>query len=227
MNQKEQIKQAIAIQFKKCAIDPIYFLKTYGWISHPQKGKIKFKLFQFQQKVLNDFINHSWNIILKSRQMGISTLCAGYILWFITFNADKTVLVIANKQSVAMGMIQKIKLMYDKLPQWMKEQLITNNKQSLQFANGSSVKASSANENAGVSQALSLLVFDEAAVLRENLAHQIWTSAQPALSVGGNCIMLSTPRGCVIGETKIILRNKKTGEIIEKTIQELYNETYV
>ena len=159
--------------------------------------------------------------------MGISTLCAGYILWFITFNADKTVLVIANKQSVAMGMIQKIKLMYDKLPQWMKEQLITNNKQSLQFANGSSVKASSANENAGVSQALSLLVFDEAAVLRENLAHQIWTSAQPALSVGGNCIMLSTPRGCVIGETKIILRNKKTGEIIEKTIQELYNETYV
>jgi hypothetical protein len=30
--------------------------------------------------------------------------------------------------------------------------------------------------------------------------------------------MLSTPRGCVIGETKIILRNKKTGEIIEKTI---------
>lgn len=205
----------MAKQFKKCAVDPVYFLKTYGWILHPDKGKINFKLFQFQQKTLNEFVKNSWNIILKSRQMGISTLCAGYILWFITFNADKTVLVIANKQSVAMGMIQKIKLMYDKLPQWMKEQLITNNKQSLQFANGSTVKASSANENAGVSEALSLLVFDEAAVLRQNLAHQIWTSAMPTLSTGGDCVEFNT---------EITIRDKQTGQVRNIKIGDLYSE---
>ncbi len=131
--------------------------------------------------------------------MGISTLCGGYILWMLNFNSNKTVLIIANTQEVAMNLIKKIKTMYDGLPNWLKEQIVTNNKQSLQFKNNSVVKAASATPNAGVSQALSLLVFDEAAVLNQTLAHQIWTAAMPTLSTGGDCIVLSTPRG--VGNT--------------------------
>lgn len=85
--------------------------------------------------------------------------------------------------------------MYDNAPKWLRQQLSVDNKQSLEFTNNSFVKASSANANAGVSQALSLLVFDEAAVLEERLASEIWAAASPTLSTGGDCIMLSTPRG--------------------------------
>jgi len=53
--------------------------------------------------------------------MGISTLCAGYILWMLNFNSHKTVLIIANTQDVAMNLIKKVKTMYDGLPNWLKE----------------------------------------------------------------------------------------------------------
>ena len=42
-----------------------------------------------------------FNVILKSRQLGISTLSAGYSLWLMLFHEDKNVLVIATKQEVA------------------------------------------------------------------------------------------------------------------------------
>lgn len=144
--------------------------------------------------------------------MGISTLCAGYILWMLNFNSNKTVLIIANTQDVAMNLIKKIKTMYDGLPNWLKEQIVTNNKQSLQFKNNSVVKAASATPNAGVSQALSLLVFDEAAVLNQALAHQIWTAAMPTLSTGGNCI---------VGSSIVTIRDIETGLIQDITIQQL------
>ena len=135
MNQNIQIKEAIKQQFKKCVASPIYFLKKYAKVQHPVRGLVPFDLYKFQENTIQQFVDHEWNIILKSRQMGISTLCAGYILWMLNFNSNKTVLIIANTQEVAMNLIKKIKTMYDGLPNWLKEQLITNNKQSLEFKN--------------------------------------------------------------------------------------------
>jgi len=42
---KKQIKEAIRKEFKKCARDPVHFLRRYCYIQHPLKGKIKFDLF--------------------------------------------------------------------------------------------------------------------------------------------------------------------------------------
>lgn len=188
---KEQIKQ----EYKRCARNPIYFLKKYAYIQHPKRGKVKFDLYPFQQDTILEFIKHSWNIIVKSRQLGISTLCAGYALWLMTFNKDKSILVIANKQDVAKNLIRKVRQMYELLPPFLQEPLVTDNKQSLFFANDSFIKAESANPNAGVSEALSLLIIDEAAVLSQSLFQQIFTAAAPTLSTGGDFIVLSTPRG--------------------------------
>ena len=213
MSQTQQIKEAIKQQFKRCVASPVYFLKKYAKVQHPVRGLVPFDLYKFQENTIQQFVDHEWNIILKSRQMGISTLCAGYILWMLNFNSNKTVLIIANTQDVAMNLIKKIKTMYDGLPNWLKEQIVTNNKQSLQFKNNSVVKAASATPNAGVSQALSLLVFDEAAVLNQALAHQIWTAAMPTLSTGGDCI---------VGSSIVTIRDIETGLIQDITIQQLY-----
>ncbi|MBC8388815.1 MAG: hypothetical protein H8E13_12295 [Actinobacteria bacterium] len=73
-------KQLIKNEYLKCAQDPAYFMKNHCLIQHPQKGKIKFNLYDFQEKTLKDLINHRYNIVLKSRQLGLSTLSAGYSL---------------------------------------------------------------------------------------------------------------------------------------------------
>ena len=101
----------------KCANDPVYFLKNFCYVVHPTRGKVKFQLYQFQEKTLNDILNHDYNIILKSRQLGISTLTSGYALWLMMFHKDQNVVVIANKEKVAKKIIQKVKIMYDNIPQ--------------------------------------------------------------------------------------------------------------
>ena len=58
--------------------------------------KIPFHLFPFQEKTLDGFNENRYNVILKSRQTGISTLTAGFALWKMLFNQDFNVLVIAN-----------------------------------------------------------------------------------------------------------------------------------
>jgi len=78
---KKKIKQIVQEQYLKCANDPVYFMRKYCYIQHPIKGKIKFNLFPFQDESLSTLQNHRYNVILKSRQLGISTLSAGYALW--------------------------------------------------------------------------------------------------------------------------------------------------
>lgn len=186
-------KELVASEYKKCMESPIHFMKYYVKIQHPVRGTILFDLYKFQEDVLQNFHDYKNNIILKSRQMGISTLVAAYSLWLMIFNKDKNILLISLKQDDAKEVITKVRFANENLPNWLKVKCIEDNRLSLKFSNGSQIKAASTTKKSGVGHALSLLIIDEAALI-EN-AEELWTSAQPALSTGGNCIILSTPRG--------------------------------
>ena len=101
------LKQAIKQNYVKCAKDPSYFINQYCTIQHPQRGKIKFKLYPFQYDVLNEYQNNDYNVILKSRQLGISTLSAAYSLWMMLFQNDKNILVIATTKDTAKNLIKR------------------------------------------------------------------------------------------------------------------------
>ena len=80
MRQKQSLKQIIRQEYTKCASDPVHFMKKYCQIQHPTRGRIPFHLYPFQEKSLDEISKNDYNIILKSRQLGISTLSAGYSL---------------------------------------------------------------------------------------------------------------------------------------------------
>ena len=187
------IKKVIRQEYLKCASDPVHFMKKYCFIQHPQRGRIQFALYPFQEKVLSLFQENPYSIVLKSRQLGISTLGAGYSLWLMLFHKDKNILCIATKQETAKNMVTKVKFMYENLPSWLKIDAPENNKLTLRLVNGSQIKATSASSDAGRSEAVSLLLIDEAAFI-ENIG-EIWASAQQTLATGGGCIALSTPYG--------------------------------
>jgi len=187
------IKKVIRQEYLKCASDPVHFMKKYCFIQHPQRGRIQFALFPFQEKMLKLFSDNPYSIVLKSRQLGISTLSAGYSLWLMLFNKDKNILCIATKQETAKNMVTKVKFMYENLPSWLKVDATENNKLNLRLKNGSQIKATSAASDAGRSEAVSLLIIDEAAFI-ENIG-EIWASAQQTLATGGGCIAISTPYG--------------------------------
>jgi hypothetical protein len=194
MSNQNDIREIIKAEYIKCATDPVHFFRKYCYITHPTKGRILFHLYPFQEKVLSDFRDNRFTIINKSRQLGISTLVAGYSLWTMLFNKDKTVLCIATKQETAKGMVEKVQFMYNNLPTWLRgNKPISDNKLSLKLANNSQIVATSAASDAGRSYAVSLLLIDEAAFIEG--IDKIYTSIKPTIATGGGIIALSSPNG--------------------------------
>jgi hypothetical protein len=189
LDKKQKVKEIL-----KCGKDPAYFLKTYARISHPMHGLILFDTYDFQDELLQDFNDYRFNVILKARQLGISTITAGYIVWLMLFHRDKSILVMATKFATAGNLVKKVKGVMRNLPEWLKIASIdVDNRTSFELSNGSTIKAASTSGDAGRSEALSLLVLDEAAHI-EGL-EELWTGLYPTLSTGGRCIALSTPNG--------------------------------
>lgn len=190
-------KELIQTEITKCVADPSYFIKKYCVIQHPTRGKVPFILYDFQEDCLYNFAHDRYNIILKSRQLGLSTLVAAYCCWLMVFFADKNILVLATKKDTAKNLVTKIRIMFQGLPKWISGSLNSipteDNKLSLALSNGSQVKAVASSPDSGRSEALSLLVLDEAAFIDK--IDQIWAAAYSTLSTGGDCIVLSTPNG--------------------------------
>jgi hypothetical protein len=189
----KNLKDVIREEYIKCAKDPIYFMKKYVKIQHPTRGTLPFITYPFQDKALENFVHHNQNIILKSRQMGITTLVAGYSIWLMTFHNDKQILCLSITQETSKAIVTKVRFANDNLPSWLKVPAVEDNRLSLKLKNGSEIKAASSAGTSGRSSALSLLVVDEAAFI-DNI-EEIWLSSQYTLSTGGKAIILSTPNG--------------------------------
>ena len=187
-------KNEIVKELVKCGKNPQYFIDNYCKISHPMHGQIPFKTYDYQKDILRDFNDYRFNVILKARQLGISTISAAYVAWFMLFHREKNVLVIATKLITATNLVKKVKMIFKNLPQWMLiAKIAVDNKQSFELTNGSQVKAGTTSGDAGRSEALSLLIIDEAAFV--DGLEELWTGLYPTLSTGGRCIALSTPNG--------------------------------
>jgi len=184
----EQVKEII-----KCGRDPVYFINKYVKIQHSTRGRLPFETYPFQDECLEAFQQNRLNIILKSRQLGLSTICAAYATWMAIFQKDKNILVIATKLAIAQNFIKKVAIALQGLPKWLLLPKFEPSKQQISFSNGSQIKAVPTSPDAGRSEALSLLIVDEAAFIRD--FDQIWTGLSPAFSTGGNAIILSTPHG--------------------------------
>jgi len=187
-------KQEVMREIVKCGKDPVYFINNYARITHPQRGLIPFGLYDFQEDLVKHFLDHRFNVILKARQLGISTISAAYVVWLMLFHREKNVLVIATKFGTASNLVKKVKNILKNIPDWLRIAKVTiDNRTSFELSNGSQIKASSTSGDAGRSEALSLLVIDEAAHV-EGL-DDLWMGLYPTLSTGGRCIALSTPNG--------------------------------
>ena len=60
---------------------------------------LPFSLWDFQEDALQDFLDKSYNIVLKARQLGLSTLCAAYGAWMANFFKNKEIYILATTLS--------------------------------------------------------------------------------------------------------------------------------
>jgi len=185
-------------EYLKCAQDPIYFLNKYGKILNIAKTPVQLddlECFPYQEDILRKFQKHQNNIVLKSRQTGLSVITAGFVVWTTLFKIDQKVLIVANDRNGAVRFLSTVKQYLDYLPAFLlPSSREKDNESEIIFSNKNSVKAVAAGKNAGRGETPSLLILDETAFI-EN-ADSIWTAASLSLSgTKGKCIMISTPFG--------------------------------
>jgi hypothetical protein len=184
-----------AAEYERCKEDPIYFCKTYMRIVHVDHGLIPFKLYDYQEEMIMSMVNHRRTIILTSRQSGKSTISVGFILWYILFNRDKLVGILANKGDTAREIFARVLLAYEHLPKWLQQGVVEFNKSSIALENGSRAIAAASSSSAVRGYSFSAIFLDECAFIEgyETFA----ASVLPTISSGKTTklIMVSTPNG--------------------------------
>jgi hypothetical protein len=73
--------------------------------------------------------------VLKSRQMGISTFCQGYVFWRTVTRPNTNSLVVAHDRESTQAIFEMARVMYEELPPSMRPMIRRRNKDELLFEN--------------------------------------------------------------------------------------------
>lgn len=194
-------------EFHKCINDAEYFIENYCYIQHPVKGRVPFKMYEFQREALKRFQQHRLNSVLKSRQMGFSTLMAAFIFWNMLRKPGFVALVLANKEHTAKNVLKKVRYMIMELEKeqkagrckivlpWPWRRFTKRNVKNIVMPNNSEIICEAAGPEPSRSESVSLVAGDECAVIEK--FEEKWGALAPIITTGGNCILCSTPRGAV------------------------------
>lgn len=172
---------------------PAYFINNFFFIQHPTKGKMQYKAYAYQEKLLESYHSHRFSVNMLGRQMGKTTTAVGYLLWYAMFVDNSTILIAAHKYTGAQEIMQRLRYGYESCPDFIRAGVTSYNKQSIEFENGSRIVAQTTTETTGRGMSISLLYCDEFAYVAPNIATDFWTSISPTLATGGKAIITSTP----------------------------------
>lgn len=173
-----------------------YWIENYVRIRHPERGRISFELRPAQVETLEAWLTHRYNMVLKARQIGYSTLAAAVSLWLVTFFPDKYIIMLSRGEREAMSLLRKAKYAWKYLPDWMRERCGSPTQDTLTkmvWAHESSIESLPSTQDPARGESAYLIIVDEWAFL-EN-PEEAWASIEPVTDVGGRVIGLSTANG--------------------------------
>ena len=189
---KDQIQE-----YLKCKEDPVYFAAQYVKIVTLDHGLQPFKMYDFQEKLVNNFHANRFNICKMPRQTGKSTTVVSFLLHYAVFNDSVNIGILANKASTARELLSRLQIAYENLPKWMQQGILSWNKGSLELENGSKILAASTSASAVRGMSFNILFLDEFAFVPNHIADAFFASVYPTITSGQSTkvIIVSTPHG--------------------------------
>jgi hypothetical protein len=126
-----------------------------------------------------------------------TTVAAAFFVWYILFNDDKSVAVLANKQATADEIMSRIKMAYENLPKWLQNGIKTWNKRTIELENGSKCFGAATSSSGIRGKTINILYLDEMGFIPNNQAEDFFTSVYPTItaSTESRVIITSTPNG--------------------------------
>ena len=172
-----------------------YFCRTFVYIKHPERGRIKFEMFDAQHETVELWIKSRYSLMLKARQLGFSTLVAVFCLWLTFGYPDRVIIMLSRTERDAIKLLAKAKYAYRFLPDWMKWRgpIMNATQTKIEFTNESYIESLPSASDPARGESVYLAVIDELAYLPNS--EEAWSSIEPIADVGGRVIALSTANG--------------------------------
>ncbi len=173
--------------------NPKIWIENLVKIADKEGNVVPFKLNELQ----GDFVKNmeKFNIILKSRQLGFSSVALALSLYYANTQPNTTCLLMSYSIDSATGIFEKLKQMYFTIPEAFACKLENNNKKELKFKNGSRIIISTCG-NKDVARGLTIKFahLSEVAFMKETVEKQMLAIEQ-ALVPNGYMILESTANG--------------------------------
>ena len=161
--------------------DPKWYIENFLWIRNKQSKLVRFKLNQAQQIVMDEIEKCEREgklkrfIVLKARQMGLSTLFEGLIFQDTSNNTFKNSLIVAHEESASANLFNMSKLFYENLPDVIRPMKKYNNGKILSFENPENNEAEKA-KNPGLRSKITIATAGSGEVGRSATIHNLHAS---------------------------------------------------
>ena len=182
-------------EYLKCSENPTHFIENYTQIISLDEGLVPFELRGYQENLINHFKDNRFSVVLASRQSGKSITSCAYLLWYILFNPEVTVAVLANKGAIAREMIARIVTMLESVPFFLQPGVKILNKGNIEFGNDSKIVAAATSSSSIRGMSINMLYLDEFAFVED--AETFYTATYPVITSGkdSKVIITSTANG--------------------------------
>jgi hypothetical protein len=157
-------------------------------------------LFDYQQETLDIFRNNRYVIVLKARQLGLTTVAMAYALWMLMFRPGSNIVMVSRSQTAADKALELLDFMYQFLPESIKERgpvadSLAAKHHSYRFKDGmvSQITSYPATKTVAAGQTATLVLWDEAALAEYQ--EDAFRTLMPTTDAGGSMFVFSTARG--------------------------------
>ena len=209
-NRKQAIAQDRVNKYLQCKNSFDYFCANYVLLELPG-GDVFLNLYEKQSELIDKIQLEHYVLVLKSRQVGISTVIQAYCAWLLVFFKNVVIGIVSKDGPEATTFARTIADMIEKLPPWMRPKggqqglgFRKRSEQSFILTNGSKCYAATVNPKAPTKtlrgKAVTFLVIDEAAFIEK--VEEAWTGMVPALSTNQkHARAVGVPYGTVVLST--------------------------
>lgn len=176
-------------EYDKCSEDLLYFSKNYCYTKDSNGSKKAFEPYQFQKEILRNLSNNEWLLIVKSRQLGITTVLAIYSLWKVLFHPEKSVSYGSPKRDMnSVFLNERVSFIYENLPNWMVKPKLQSKRFAKVFQNKSELMEIPSRGHKGKSY--DVAIFDEVSFIPEFV--RMWSRTNMQISHPGGQVILTT-----------------------------------
>lgn len=194
MAQKEK-KLTKAEKLKIINASPELWLENFVKITNAKNELISFKINQAQKEFLDN--RDKYNNILKSRQLGFSTLSLGLMLYYAYQKPGTTYLMVAHNKSSLRELFNRLKNMQKSIPVEYRLKEDKNNREELGLENGSRIIVQCPTGGLGAGMTLQMVHLSEYALYSEIHQEESLATVEPALAKNRDSMIIieSTAKG--------------------------------